>query len=325
MKKRIVGCALVLASIAATCFAQAPGGVSQPAGWGALGQAFDFSAARSVSDQYFTMETRMVTHGPDGRAVDTTTLRTRLRCEPGAGAPGDRYTCLRFTFQRGEGPETAIPSLAGWQYVFTHRPGEKDEKGQTLGIDHAPFEKLVDERGVAVPAGIAYLVYNVFIDFHSFQAFTDPTPAGGGIQDLTRIGQKVVHAASHSRPSTDLGSAVANGSYFENGEVTLELKGVSLERGKACAVVGYDSGASSFVMLVKPMPDLEVRTTGSSHYWGDIYKDLDTRWVRRASLTELVVSETLVPGQKPLDAVTERAIQVLNVPRETALAALSAR
>jgi len=299
------------------------GGFAQAQGWDGLTQSFDLAGARSTMEQYFTMETRMIMHAPNGKPVGTTVFRVQMQCEPGAPVPqgGDRYTCLRFTFQEGDGPETAIPSLAGWQHVFRHLPGEKDEGGQTLGIDHKPFENLADEHGVPLPAQIAYLVYNVFIDFHSFQALTDPTPAGGGIQDLTRVGQRIVHAASHSRPATDLGSLVSAGSYFENGEVTLELKGVSLERGKACAVVGYDSGASSFVMLVKPMPDLELRTVGSSHYWGDIYKDLDTNWIQRASLTELVVSQTVVPGQKPLDAVTERAILVLNVPREVALAA----
>jgi hypothetical protein len=35
-------------------------------------------------------------------------------------------------------------------------------------------------------------------------------------------------------------------------------------------------------MKMEPMPDLEVETAGSSHYRGDIHKDLESRWVQKA-------------------------------------------
>ncbi len=48
-------------------------------------------------------------------------------------------------------------------------------------------------------------------------------------------------------------------------------------------------------MLIEPMPDMKVRTVGSSHYMGDIYVDLETNWVRRVDMDEFVVCETTVP------------------------------
>jgi hypothetical protein len=129
------------------------------------------------------------------------------------------------------------------------------------------------------------------------------------------IGQRIVRAAANSRAPTNLGSAFAEGSYFQSGEVTLEFKGASLVDDKPCALIGYDSGASSFTMIARPVADIEVRTVGSSHYWGDIYKDLETNWILRANLTELVVSETTLPGEpKKTDSVIERSIGIQNIP-----------
>jgi hypothetical protein len=290
----------------------------QSGGTVSLHSPFHLAGERAASVQYFEMESRLAMHAPDGSITGTDIYRLSLKCTPAglAGTAGDVYTCRRFTVQRAGAPQLAIPSLEGWTYEFTAHPFEKSG-GPTLGIPHGPFEGLTDQDGQAVPAGNAYHVYNAFIDFHSFFVFTDPTPAKGGIQDLSRIGQRIVHSAAFSQPSTSLGSQVNEGSYFRNGEVTLELKGLGVVDGSPCAIVGYDSGASSFVMLVTAAPTLEVRTAGSSHYWGDIYKDLDTNWVRRAFLTELVVSETTVPGQSAtVKGAIERSILVRNVPSD---------
>ena len=76
----------------------------------------------------------------------------------------------------------------------------------------------------------------------------------------------------------------------------------------------YDSGESSFYMLTKPMANMEVSTKGSSHYWGDIYKDLTTGWIQKAVLHELVVSETTVTGMSnKIPSVIERTININNV------------
>ena len=62
------------------------------------------------------------------------------------------------------------------------------------------------------------------------------------------------------------------------------------------------------------MPSMEVRSVGSSHYKGDLHIDLATRWVRKATMDELVVTETTVPGMaNKINAVIERATTIRNV------------
>jgi hypothetical protein len=144
--------------------------------------------------------------------------------------------------------------------------------------------------------------------------FANKTPAGKGAQDLHYIGDTVIHNSSFSKPPVNLGSQIAAGSYFQNGEITLAFNGLGLINKKACAILGYDSGESSFYMLMKPMPNMEITTKGSSHYWGDIYKDLASGWIQKATLKEMVVSQTTIPGMaNKTNSVVERSILIRNV------------
>jgi hypothetical protein len=280
-----------------------------------LDKELELAGAHSQQPQYFIMESKLITYALDGKRLGTDIYRLHLKCVPAklAKKAGDEYTCARFTVQQGEAAETAIPAMANWTYVF--KGTDQDEKGQVFGIDHAKFENLVDANGKALPIDKTYHVYNAFIDFHAFcNVFAEPTTAGNGIQDLKKIGQKIVHAAAFSEPPVNLGNDVAAGSSFKNGKITLEFKGVSVVNGKLCALLEYDSGESSFKMIMKPMPDMEVRTIGSSHYFGDIYKDLATQWVQKVTMTELVVSETILPmPPNKINAVIERNIVIRNV------------
>jgi hypothetical protein len=278
---------------------------------------FDLAGPRSVQVQVFDMETRVITYAPDGKRINTDVLKLQLKCTPArvTGKEADEYTCLKFTLQLGSGPEVAVPAVTNWTYLFKNTATGLDEKGQVFGIDHARFEKLVDANGQAIPADKAYYVYNAFIDFHGFcNVFAEPTQGGKGIQDLKSIGQKIVHAAAFTEPPVNLGSNIEKGSTFKNGEVTLELKGLGLVDGAACALVGFDSGQSSFQMVVKPMPNMEVRAVGASHYKGDLYVDLANRWVRKVTMDELVVAETTVPAlPNKMSAVIERDTVIRNV------------
>jgi hypothetical protein len=278
-----------------------------------LGGAFDLSAPRSHDPQRYDMETHVITYAPDGARVSTVVLKLELTCTPASvtAEDADQYTCNRFLVQFGDGPEVEIPALAGWTHRF--EPG-LDEKGQVFGVDHARFEALVDANGQPLSVAEAYFVYNSFIDFHGFcNVFPRPTADGKGVQDLTRIGQKIVHAAAFSEPPVSLGTGIKDGSTFRNGEITLEFKGLSLVDGAACAILTYDSGESSFQMLMEPMPNMEVRTVGSSHYYGDIHIDLATRWVRKATMGEMVVSETTVPGlPNKISTAIERSLTIRN-------------
>ena len=307
-----------LVSLACVClglYATAVESGCPPAGDSLLDREFDLAGMRSQETQYFLMESRLIEYAPDGARAGVDVFRLRLKCVPAGigGRKGDEYTCARFTMQHGDGPEMEIPALENWTYVL-NKAG-MDEKGQVFGIDHAKFENLVDGGGVAVPPDKSYHVYNAFIDFHSFSdVFAVSAGEGKGIQDLKRIGQRIVHAASFSEPPVNLGSNVAEGSYFRNGEITLEFKGLGVVNGRTCAILEYDSGESSFRMIMRPMPNMEIRAVGGSHYRGDIYKDLASNWVQKATLNELVVSETALPmPPNKINSVVERVILVRNV------------
>jgi hypothetical protein len=287
-----------------------------------LRQTFDLTGPRSAQVQVFDMETRVITYAPDGKHINTDVLRLQLKYTPArlTGKEADEYTCLKFTLQFGNNPEVAVPALANWTYLFKNTATGLDEEGPMFGIDHTKFEKLADANGQPIPPDKAYYVYNAFIDFHGFcNVFAEPTQGGKGIQNLKSIGQKIVHAAAFTEPPVNLGSNIEKGSTFKNGEVTLELKGLGLVDGAACALLGYDSGQSSFQMVVKPMPTMEVRAVGASHYKGDLYIDLATRWVRKATMDELVVAETTVPAlPNKVSTVIERETLIRNISKADA-------
>jgi hypothetical protein len=220
-----------------------------------------------------------------------------LRCVPAAfsGKGGDEYTVGKFSIRIGEGSVETIPDLAGWSYVF--KLGI-DEKGQVFGIPHAKFENLTTSRGAKLPVDASsYLIYNSFIDFHSFNdVLGRPTTEGGGIQDLRTIGQKIVHLTAFTEPPVNLGSGSKVGSVYRNGEVKLLFKGISVFDEVACAVVGYGSGESTWRMIVPMNADKDIETVGGSECLGDLFIDLGTRWVRKVTLDEFIPSETRLPA-----------------------------
>ena len=280
-------------------------------------RTFDLAGKRTQEPQYFFMETALIQYALNGTRTGTTIYRLCLKFAPAKNAETDgNYICARFTVQQGDEPEKEIPALTGWTYAFD--ASGIDEKKQVFGIDHSKFKNLTDSDGHPLPIEKSYHVYNTFIDFHSFcNVFAERTTDGNGIQDLKRIGQKIVHAAAFSEPPVNLGSQVAEGSYFKNGQITLELKGLSAVQGKPCALVAYDSGESSFKMIMQVTPEMKIQTVGSSHYFGDIYKDLSTNWVQKATMTETVVSETSLPmPPHKINAVIERQSVIQNVSAE---------
>jgi len=281
----------------------------------ALDREFNLAGAHLNATQYYVMETRVTMLAFNGSRTPEFTLRLALKCAPGShpGGAGDTYTCARFSVQRPNRPPMVLEALTNWTYVF--KGPEADTKGPVLGIEHSKFQTLRDSAGKALPAGMTYMVYNSFIDFHAMcSVFAEATSSGKGIQDLKRIGQKIVHVAAFSQPPTNLGDQVLEGSYFKNGEITLEFKGIGVQNNSPCAIIGYDSGESSFKMIMVSMPDVKTETNGSSHYWGDIYKSMATGWVQQVDMTEVVFSETSLPFPPgKVNAMTERALLIRNV------------
>jgi hypothetical protein len=291
---------------------------SQQNVYNALTQEFDLSGSVSQQTQYFQMDSKMIMYSLDGKRIGTDIYRLHLKYSPTKNEQKEagKYTCIRLSLQLGDSPEVDLPVLSNWTYILNDTAGNK--KGQVFGIDHGKFENLIDSEGKALPFDKAYHVYNVFIDFHAFcNVFAERTNEGKGIQDLKKINQKIVHDAAFSEPPTNLGKNISEGSFFKNGEITLEFKGLSIFKNKPCALIGVDSGESSFKMIMNPAADMEIITIGSSHYIGDIYKDLTSSWVQKVTFGEMVVCETTMPMlPDKINSVVERNILIKNVSQE---------
>jgi hypothetical protein len=65
-------------------------------------------------------------------------------------------------------------------------------------------------------------------------------------------------------------------------------------------------------MFMKPAPNMDIKVVGSSHYFGDLYKDLASGWVRKVAMGELVVTKVTMGEQKLANAVIERISTVRN-------------
>jgi hypothetical protein len=293
-----------------------PGGGADAAARLVLESEFSLGGVRTDGPRYYILDSRLVNYAEDGTRAAGETYRLRLAHEssPSGPADGDRYVCRKLTVRAGDGPDQRIPALEGWSYSFLRTDSGRDEKGQVFGIAHARFQNLSDEVGSPLPPDVAYAVYNCFIDFHAFcNALSEPTRGGKGVQDLKRVGQKIVHESAFSETPVNLGEVIAEGSSFKNGEVTLELKGLGAANGKACAIVGFDSGDASFRMKMRPAPNAEITTTGASHYRGTLSIDLTSRWVEAVELDELVVASVTMGGRKLTNTVVERRLTIRSV------------
>jgi hypothetical protein len=107
-----------------------------------------------------------------------------------------------------------------------------------------------------------------------------------------------VHPGAFNEAPVSVTGVVRPGSVFRNGELTLELKGVSLVDDRPCALVNYDSGETTLKMAFIQGGDSEnVFMEGGSQYTGDIYIDLASGWVRKVTLNESVVTQTYVTSR----------------------------
>jgi hypothetical protein len=279
-----------------------------------LRKTFELGGPQTPGIRHYLQETRLLHFGLDGKPVGTEVFRMKLEWARASvsGGTGDGFRCRKLTIQKDMGPEVTVPSLENWSYEFRRTPTGLDDKGQVFGIDHAAFQNLKDAHGLILMPATAYAIYNSFIDFHSFtDVFARPTEEGGGIQNLKRIGDRIVHASAFTEPPVNLGNLILAGSTFKNGEVTLEFKGLAVRDGVACALIGVDSGESAFRMLMRPLPDMEIQAIGRSHYSGDLYVELETRWVRRVDLIETVITQVNLPvSQNKINEIIERKLLI---------------
>lgn len=282
---------------------------------------FDLTGQRTNESRHYLLETHLLHYESDGARRPGLTLRLYLAAETDQQRSDGKvveYRCLRFTVAQPNGPEVELPTLAGFAYSFDQDQEGIDAKGQVFGIPHSKFAMLVDARGDLVDAMTGYMAYNTFIDFHAlndvFASQSDGSKAG--LARLRKVGDSVVHAAAESVAPVHLGSAIKEGSVFRNGRVTLELKGLSEVEGRPSALLGYDSGESSFLMMVEAMPGFATRTEGASHYFGDLYLDLETLWLNKATLREIVVSQTKTGRKEAQSSVLERTLLLRSLSKQ---------
>lgn len=307
--------ALVTTVFGSTCWAAEKEEIgAQSTAESMLQGTYNLAAERSMKSRYYCMETKVVYFEEDGTRTVPALLKLHLMCVPAGQSPQDsyRYTCAKLTIRKGNEPEVRIPALDGWSYLLKRTEDDGFHQGGLIfGIDHGKFQGLKDSKGNALPPEGAYEIYNMFVDFHAFcNIFAERAMTGKGIQDLKRIGKKIVHESAFSEPTMQLSGSISEGSFFRNGEVTLEFKGLSIADDVACAIVGFDSGDSSFKLNVKTTPDMEIKTVGAAHYWGDLYIELESRWVRKVEMGELVVSKVTLGSQKDINSVMERSTTI---------------
>jgi hypothetical protein len=320
MKKSRADVWVILLTVGAVliglCGASGAGKSTLPKDLAGLKGPFDLAGQLKPEVRYYIQETQFIHFGFDGKRTGAETYTVRMRLVPAklSGKGGDEYTVREFSVKQGSGATETIPALAGWSYVFKVTPTGRDAAGQVLSIPHDKFENLVTSGGTKITATGSYPIYNSFIDFHSFNdVFARPTAGSGGIQDLRTIGQTIRHASAFSEPPVNLGKGNKEGSVFRNGDIRLVFKGVSLVDGAACAIIGYDSGESTLKMIVPMSADKDIVTEGGSEYAGDIYIDLATRWVRKATLDEHVVTETQLPATGSGSAAPGQKFQAYTV------------
>lgn len=260
---------------------------------------FEFSIDRVPETQYYHMQTQFVHMGFDGKRIGVETYLLRLRCTPAAmsGKKLDEYTCKEFGLQLNNGVITTIPALDFLTYQFDIMAGVLS-KGPMWNIPQEPFLGMIDSLGNQLPPDICYAAYNNFVDFHALsEVFSRPMKYVKGIEQLKFIGDRIVHPGAFSEASVSVTGVVRQGSVFRNGELTLELKGISLVDDRPCALVKYDSGESTLRMAFIQAKGEDVRMEGGSQYLGDIYIDLATGWVRKVTLNESVVTQTSTESQ----------------------------
>jgi hypothetical protein len=283
------------------------------ANYDVLKQTYKLAGERSQETQFYRAEHRFVHFREDGARERVETFRCYVKAER-SGSSAEKYVCRGFSVQTEDQPEKRIPALVNWSYTFERTPSGLDKEGRVFGIDHGVFSALTDDEGVKLADDVSYRVYNSFIDFHAFcNTFAQGTHSGKGIQDLRHIGQKIVHESAFSNPSVNLEGAIGEGSHFQNGEVSLLFKGLSAFGDCPCAIVTFDSGDASFTMKLSPAPNINVLVEGGSHYKGDLFLDLGSKWVRKVTMSELVVTKVSMGGQKVANGVIERSSTIESI------------
>jgi hypothetical protein len=283
-----------------------------------LMREYDLIGERSKETHYYIVQSELATHSSKGVLKSTDIYRKQLKVEPGNRSIGeaDRFMCKKFSVKRGDAPEVTIPSLKGFSYDVNKDLLDAngiDENGELYSVPEETFEGLKDDSGAQLPFEVGYQVYSAFYYYHSYTGYAEPTSQGVGIQDLKRIGERVIVEGSFAESPLP-GRLAKDSSFWKNGEITLAFNGLSIVDGKPCAVLGLDSGVCHWSMPKTYMPIMNLKTVGVSNYQADIYLDLESKWVRKLDMVLFEITTTTmwgIPVEKSIP-VTKLAIRAMN-------------
>src|SRR5579859_1667753 len=274
-----------------------------------LANTFDLAVAKAPGDHTFDIHTRYGHYSPTGVRLSSEDLTLRIRCGATAEVP---ITCLEARLSINEAPAFVIAELNDWSYRFDPTITGADALNPLWGIPQDRFSALTDGQGNPLPFSLRYAAYTALIDFHSINdVFGRPSPFGPALQDLTAIGQRVVHPASFVTAQMYFGTEVRPGSTFTNGQVTLDLVGVSTVAQAVCAVVEYDAGESTLTMIIDLGGGQTSVIEGGSQYKGLMYLDLTSGWAQRATLEEYMIAKVATSASaEPSVDYTTRHIEL---------------
>jgi hypothetical protein len=283
-----------------------------------LNQEFNLVGERTLETHYYIVQSELATHSSKGILKSTDIYREFLQVEPGKRSAGeaDRFTCKKFLVKRGDGPELSIPSLEGFSYKVNKDLLDAngiDKNGELYSVPEETFEDLKDSSGAQLAFEGGYQVYSAFYYYHSYTDYAEPSSQGIGIQDLKRIGDKVIVEGSYTQSPLP-GKLAKDSAFWMNGEIALGFNGLSIVDGEQCAVLGLDSGVCHWSMPMTYMPIMNLKTTGVSNYQAVIYLGLESNWVCRLDVVLFEKTRTTmwgIPVENSIP-VTNLSIRVLS-------------
>jgi hypothetical protein len=265
-----------------------------------LNQEYDLVGERSMETHYYIVQSELAIHSSKGILKSTDIYREYLQVEPGKRSDGeaDRFTCKKFSVKRGDASEVSIPSLDGFSYDVNKDLLDAngiDKNGELYSVPEETFEGLEDSSGAQLPFEVGYQVYSAFYYYHSYTDYAEANPRGIGIQDLRRIGDKVIVEGSYTESPLP-GKLAKDSAFWKNGKITLGFNGLSSVDENPCAVLGLDSGVCHWSMPMTYMPIMNLKTTGVSNYQADIYLDLESKLVRKLDMVLFEKTRTTMWG-----------------------------
>jgi len=123
----------------------------------------------------------------------------------------------------------------------------------------------------------------------------EPSQLGTNIEDLKKVGDKSISEISPELP-IDLGTNILKGSTYKTGQTVLEFKGLSTIDDAACAIVGYEEIGGLWTAYILAAPLMKVKTNGGTQIRAEIFIDLASLWMKKATYIVTDITKTTLYG-----------------------------